>query len=184
MGDRHVGDAAQTPAAAGGPRERGGGSGLAHFLVRLWREKPLGTAGGVVVLALILVAIFADVLAPYPFDAVNLRALLQPPAAEHLMGTDQLGRDYLSRNIHGARISMFVGLLATSLNVVAGAVARPVPDPDRLQPQHVRRRRPRPARPAPPGRRRPSRNPRRPCAANAVRSPPVAPVSIRGRSRR
>ena len=39
-------------------------TGLAHFLVRLWREKPLGTVGGVVVLALILVAIFADVLAP------------------------------------------------------------------------------------------------------------------------
>ena len=48
----------------GDAREPRGGSGLAHFLVRLWREKPLGTAGGVVVLGLILVAIFADVLAP------------------------------------------------------------------------------------------------------------------------
>ncbi len=73
---------------ATGPRR----AGLAYFLVRLWREKPLGTAGGVVVLGLILVAIFADVLAPYPFDEVNLMALLQPPSAEHLMGTDQLGQ--------------------------------------------------------------------------------------------
>ena len=74
------------------------------------------------VLALILVAIFGDVLAPYPFDETNLRALLQPPSVEHPMGTDQLGRDYLSRNIHGARISMFVGLLATSLNVLVAVL--------------------------------------------------------------
>ena len=97
-------------------------TGLARFLVRLWREKPLGTVGGVVVLALILVAIFADVLAPFPFDEVNLRALLQPPSAEHLMGTDQLGRDFLSRNIHGARISMLVGMAATTLNVIVAVL--------------------------------------------------------------
>ena len=106
-----MGDAARTPSA-----------GLVHFLVRLWREKPLGTAGGVVVLGLILVAIFADVLAPYPFDEVHLRALLKPPSAEHLMGTDQLGRDFLSRNIHGARVSMLVGVVATSLNVLVAVL--------------------------------------------------------------
>ena len=109
----------------GDPREQGGRSGLAHFLVRLWREKPLGAIGGVVVLALILVAIFADVLAPYPVDEVHLRDLLKPPSAEHLMGTDQLGRDLLSRNIHGARVSMFVGLLQLILvlGVSGGVVA-------------------------------------------------------------
>ena len=106
----------------GDAREPRGGSGLAHFLVRLWREKPLGTAGGVVLLALILVAIFADVLAPYPFDEVHLRELLKPPSAEHLMGTDQLGRDYLSRNIHGARVSMLVGVVATTLNVLVAVL--------------------------------------------------------------
>ena len=97
-------------------------AGLAYFLVRLWREKPLGAVGGVVVLALILVAIFADVLAPFPFDEVNLRALLQRPSAEHPMGTDQLGRDFLSRNIHGARISMLVGMAATTLNVIVAVL--------------------------------------------------------------
>ena len=97
-------------------------AGLAYFLVRLWREKPLGAVGGVVVLALIIVAIFADVLAPFPFDEVNLRALLQRPSAEHLMGTDQLGRDFLSRNIHGARISMLVGMAATTLNVIVAVL--------------------------------------------------------------
>ena len=94
-------DGVRARSAAGAARRR---SGLAYFLVRLWREKPLGTAGGVVLLALILVAIFADVLAPYPFDEVHLRDLLKPPSAEHLMGSDQLGRDFLSRNIHGARV--------------------------------------------------------------------------------
>ena len=72
-------DGVPARAAAGAARRR---YGLAYFLVRLWREKPLGAAGGVVVLALILVAIFGDVLAPYPFDEANLRALLQPPSAE------------------------------------------------------------------------------------------------------
>ena len=67
---------------------------------------------------------------------------------------------------------------------VAGAVVRPVPDHHRLQPQHVRRRRPGPAGPAPPGWRRTPRNPRRPHAATRVRSQPLAPVSTRGRSRR
>ena len=114
-----MGKVVRTPSAAGEARRR---SGLAHFLVRLWREKPLGSVGGVFVLALILVAIFADVLAPYPFDEVNLTDLLKPPSAEHLMGTDQLGRDFLSRNIHGARISMLVGLLATSLNIVVAVL--------------------------------------------------------------
>ena len=112
-------DGVRARSAAGAARRR---SGLAYFLVRLWREKPLGTAGGVVLLALILVAIFADVLAPYPFDEVHLRDLLKPPSAEHLMGSDQLGRDFLSRNIHGARVSMFVGLLATSLNVLVAVL--------------------------------------------------------------
>ena len=114
-----MGKVVRTPSAAGEARRR---SGPAHFLVRLWREKPLGTVGGVFVLALILVAIFANVLAPYPFDEVNLRDLLKSPSAEHLMGTDQLGRDFLSRNIHGARISMLVGLLATSVNVVVAVL--------------------------------------------------------------
>ena len=112
-------DGVPARAAAGAARRR---HGLAYFLVRLWREKPLGTAGGVVLLALILVAIFADVLAPYPFDEVHLRALLKPPSAEHLMGTDQLGRDYLSRNIHGARVSMLVGVVATTLNVLVAVL--------------------------------------------------------------
>ena len=91
---------------------------FADFFGRLWREKPLGIASGIVILILILLAIFADVLAPYPFDQLNLADRLQGSSTRHLLGTDQLGRDLLSRLLFGARISLVVGLAATTLNVV------------------------------------------------------------------
>ena len=92
--------------------------GLADFLIRLVREKPLGAASGIVVLLLILVSVFADVLAPYPMDEQHLVDRLQPPSARYLLGTDQLGRDFLSRLIYAARLSLGVGLAATTVNVV------------------------------------------------------------------
>ena len=92
--------------------------GLADFFIRLVREKPLGAASGIVVLLLILVSVFADVLAPYPMDEQHLVDRLQPPSARYLLGTDQLGRDFLSRLIYAARLSLGVGLAATTVNVV------------------------------------------------------------------
>jgi peptide/nickel transport system permease protein len=97
-------------------------SGLADFFVRLWTEKPLGTASGVVVLILILVAIFADVLAPYPYYEVHPVDRVTGSSMKYLLGTDQLGRDLLSRLIYGARLSLFVGLAATTINVVVAAL--------------------------------------------------------------
>ena len=91
---------------------------LTDFFVRLVREKPLGVAGGAIVLLLIAVALFADVLSPYPFDEVHLVDRLQGPSAQYLLGTDQVGRDLLSRIIFGARISLTVGLAATAINIV------------------------------------------------------------------
>ena len=87
---------------------------FADFFGRLWRQKPLGIASGIVILILILLAIFADALAPCPFDQLNLADRLQGPSARHLLGTDQLGRDLLSRLLFGARISLVVGLAATT----------------------------------------------------------------------
>ena len=101
------------------PKRRGR---LADFFIRLWREKPLGTACGMIVLILIFVAIFADVVTPYPYDKINLLAMLEAPSARHLLGTDGLGRDFLSRLIHGARISLVVALAATTINVVVAAL--------------------------------------------------------------
>ena len=99
-------------------RDRTRHAGLADFFVRLVREKPLGTASGIVILLLILVSIFADVLAPYPMDEQHLVDRLQAPSAKYLLGTDQLGRDFLSRLIFAARLSLGVGLAATTVNVV------------------------------------------------------------------
>ena len=95
---------------------------FADFLGRLWREKPLGIASGIVILILILLAIFGDVLAPYPYGKVFLIDRLQGPSARYLLGTDQLGRDFLSRLIYGARLSIVVGLAATALNVVVAVL--------------------------------------------------------------
>src|SRR3972149_3381544 len=77
---------------------------------RLLREKPLGSFGGFLVLVLVLSALFAEVISPARYDEVELLSRMQPPNAQHWMGTDNLGRDLLSRIIYGARISMYVGL--------------------------------------------------------------------------
>ena len=97
-------------------------TGLGDFFIRLWTEKPLGSACGIIVLLLILVAIFADVLAPYGYLEMHLVDRLQGASARYLLGTDQLGRDFLSRLIYGARLSMLVGLSATTLNVVVAVL--------------------------------------------------------------
>ena len=97
-------------------------SRLAEFFVRLVRDKPLGTASGIIILILILVAIFANALAPYPYWEMHLADRLTGPSAQYLLGTDQLGRDFLSRIIIGARLSIFVGLSATAVNVVVAVL--------------------------------------------------------------
>jgi peptide/nickel transport system permease protein len=94
------------------------GSALGAFLKRLFREKPLGAVGGVIVLLMLLTGILADVIAPYGYKEVHPIDRLSPPSGEYLLGTDGLGRDMLSRIIYGARISMIVGLAATALSTV------------------------------------------------------------------
>ncbi len=90
-------------------------SGLVNFGIRLVKEKPLGTVGGVITLLLLLTGIFADFLAPYGMTQVSARNRLLPPSAEFWLGTDNLGRDILTRIIFGARISVIVGLAASTL---------------------------------------------------------------------
>ncbi len=108
-------DTTETPSPTRKPKRRGR---FADFWIRLFKEKPLGTACGVIILLLILVAIFADVLAPHPYKEMHLIDRLAGPSSQYLLGTDQAGRDLLSRLIFGARISVLVGLAATALNVV------------------------------------------------------------------
>ena len=95
---------------------------MTDFLRRLVKEKPLSIIAGVVILLLILVAIFADILAPFPHDEVNIVDRMQAPSDRYLLGTDQLGRDLLSRLVFGAQISLTVGLAATTVNVVVAVL--------------------------------------------------------------
>ena len=95
---------------------------MTDFLRRLVKEKPLSIIAGVVILLLMLVAIFADVLAPFPHDEVNIVDRMRAPSGRYLLGTDQLGRDLLSRLIFGAQISLTVGLAATAVNVVVAVL--------------------------------------------------------------
>ena len=102
--------------------ERKRPSRLAEFFIRLVREKPLGVVGGVIVLILLFCGIFADVLAPWEMNEIIILDILAPPSAEHLLGADHVGRDILTRLIYGARISVIVGLAATSITVVVAAI--------------------------------------------------------------
>ena len=69
----------------------------------------------------ILIALFADILAPY--DPVSqLAQPLQPPTPAYLLGTDELGRDVLSRVIHGARVSLYVGIVSVGIALISGSI--------------------------------------------------------------
>jgi peptide/nickel transport system permease protein len=91
----------------------------------LWtvmRRKPLGLASAGLLVLLVLTAIFADVIAPFDPNETHPEIRLSAPSRAHLFGTDDIGRDVLSRVIYGARISLWVGLLAVGIGTAAGMV--------------------------------------------------------------
>ncbi len=95
----------------------------------LWREgwrsfkkNKMAIVGTGIVLFFILLAIFAPFLAPYGINEQNLSLRLQAPSKEHLFGTDDFGRDILSRVIYGARISLWVGFFSVLGSVIAGSL--------------------------------------------------------------
>jgi peptide/nickel transport system permease protein len=91
-------------------------------LLRFSRKKPLGAAGGVIMLLIVFIAIFANVLQTHDPIATNAAATLAPPSATHWLGTDHLGRDIYSRILHGARVSLLVGLGSTLVASVLGGI--------------------------------------------------------------
>ena len=95
-----------------------------HFIGRLFREKPLGAIGGLVFLAFLLCGIFADFLAPHGMNQISPINRLKPPSWTFPFGTDNLGRDMLSRCIYGAQLSVIIGFcaagLATLISVLLG----------------------------------------------------------------
>ncbi len=83
---------------------------------------PMGAVGLTLVALLILSAVFAGWLAPYDPAAIDVPAKLQPPSWEHWLGTDQLGRDVLSRALYGGQIALGVALVSTGLALAIGMV--------------------------------------------------------------
>lgn len=92
---------------------------MKDFLNRFFHNK-LAVTGSIILLLFLLMAIFAPVLAPYDPFYMDSSAPLAPPSAAHLLGTDNMGRDILSRIFYGARISLRVSLVSVTIATVAG----------------------------------------------------------------
>ena len=92
------------------------------FMARLWRDKPLGAVVGVVLQAFVVIGVFADFIAPYDFNEIAPLDRMQAPSLAHWFGTDNLGRDVLSRCIYGAQLSVIIGCSAAALATLISAV--------------------------------------------------------------
>ena len=115
-----VSPATASPLAIDTGHVRTSHSSLSRDALRRLRKNRLAMAGLMVVIFLLLLAIFADVIAPYPYTKVNFGRLNEAPSRDYPLGTDQIGRDLLSRMIYGARVSMLVGLGAQVIVVLIG----------------------------------------------------------------
>lgn len=85
-------------------------------------QNKMAVVGLGIIIVLILVAIFADFIAPYGFDEQNLKMAFQPPGKGHIFGTDEFGRDIFSRIVYGTRISLLIGFIAVAIAVVVGVL--------------------------------------------------------------
>lgn len=119
---RRASEAQVSAGEPGGPAKRRASSYWAVSW-NIFKKNKLGMFCLVVVVLLALVAIFAPLLAPYDPDAQELTNMLQPPSAAHLFGTDEYGRDILSRVIYGCRVSLSVGVVSQAIALVIGFLA-------------------------------------------------------------
>jgi peptide/nickel transport system permease protein len=92
----------------------------ARRMISVFTGRPLPVIGFVIIVLLILVAIFAPFLAPYPPNQMDIINKLLPPSSQHLLGTDSLGRDTLSRIIYGSRTSLIIGITVMLISSVVG----------------------------------------------------------------
>ncbi len=93
---------------------------LRQKIARLPKQHPIGAFGAFIILGVIVIAVLAPFIAPYTPTSQASKRLLEP-STQHLLGTDELGRDVLSRIIFGSRISLYVGIIAVSLALLFGA---------------------------------------------------------------
>lgn len=91
------------------------------LIYRLFQD-PMGAVGLLIVISFLMIAVFADVIAPHDPSKINILNKLQGPSADHLFGTDQLGRDTLSRLIYGTQIALMVAGVSIGLAVLVGSI--------------------------------------------------------------
>ena len=109
------------------PQRSGEKEKLRHLFWKRFRKNGLALSGAFIVIFLFVVALFASFISPYDPGQIDIKRILQEPTAEHIFGTDGLGRDVLSRMIWGSRISLMVGFvavgIATLIGIFLGALA-------------------------------------------------------------
>lgn len=91
-------------------------------LIKEFFSNKVAIFGATIMLITVITAIFAPVIAPYPYDYIDLPKMLTPPNKEHIFGTDDLGRDIFSRVVYGTRISLVVGFGVVALSLLIGLV--------------------------------------------------------------
>ena len=99
----------------------GEAEGPLELMARLAAENKLAIISLIIIFLFVLAALLAPVLTPYRFDEMDLGHRLKPPSAEHLLGTDEGGRDVLTRMLYGSRVSLLVGVVPTVLSMLLGA---------------------------------------------------------------
>lgn len=91
-------------------------------LLHIFYKNKMAVAGFIIILAMVIIAVFAPLIATQAPEAQNLAARFQSPSATHFFGTDNFGRDIFSNVVYGARISLFIGLVATIISVIIGTI--------------------------------------------------------------
>jgi peptide/nickel transport system permease protein len=115
-----VGTGAGLELVTAAPRPRR--AGARRRVLRFCRKKPLGAMGGLLMLLMVFAAVFAGELTSYDPISTDAQHTLAPPGGEHWLGTDHLGRDIYSRIVHGARVSLVVGVVSTLVGSVLGGI--------------------------------------------------------------
>ncbi|MCD7843594.1 MAG: ABC transporter permease, partial [Clostridiales bacterium] len=85
-------------------------------------ESPSAKLGAILIAVMILISVFAPLIAPYEPNAIDVKAILQSPSSEHIMGTDSMGRDVFSRILYGGRYSLAVGICASLFGALLGII--------------------------------------------------------------
>ena len=90
------------------------------LMARRLAKDPVSVVCVIIILAIVVIAVFAPLIAPYGYDEMDLLSILQGPSSRHLCGTDELGRDILSRLVYGARNSLLIGAVSTVAACIIG----------------------------------------------------------------